>query len=72
MGAEKINTWDVFGVRGEGAGSLSFDLWSPCHHLEASGILEGLNLDPEWMRKVCGVCTAENKMKNPRPPLTPH
>lgn len=72
MGAEKINTLNVFGVREEGAGSLSFDLWSPCCHAAAPAILDGLNLDPEWKEKVCGVCTAENKMRNPRPPLTPH
>lgn len=72
MGAEKINTLNVFGVREEGAGSFSFDLWSPCCHAAAPAILDGLNLDPEWKEKVCGVCTAENKMRNPRPPLTPH
>lgn len=51
----------------EGAGSLSFAWCSPCHHRAAPAIWDGLNLDPGWKAQRVCVCTAENKMINPRP-----
>lgn len=73
VGREKINTANMLDVKMNNVRSAP--IWFPKPRSPSCckpGILVGLTLASETKREVHHVCTAENKMKNHRPPLAVH